>query len=480
MATLSRAIILFFLSSIVYLPSSSTKKSRELTLLLQDWEVKQANRTEHFRSLGAPFCPPFADLLACWGPLPAGYSQFWPCPIPGKVLKRPTWNESLISKGIESYAKRSCGEDGRWTSNETDRSHCELAQSYKLARTILKYVGNGLSLIALFTALAIFFSNKNLLTLRNQIHCHFFLAICVQTMSYFFFSTYINTLLTKTSPPICYFFLSLTYFSHMAEFAWLLMEGFHLVLCLVWPFDQEELRLWNFGLAAWGLPMLLTIIWLLVDSGSRHSIQCSNTPPPKWMTYLDSIDWYIAGPIILSLVIDIGIACFFISKLATDRKHYKRQKKTMKKSPKVENPMALRFRKQSVWHSTENVRCLFKNMLDSDSDCDLNPSNSQQKSHLFRLSRLQRSSMISFLILLPCFFFTYTSMFIQPVPATKELWKIVKILVKSTQGFVVAVVLCFCNFEVRAQFCMACRSWRAKHENIKDSVQSSPRLSIEG
>ncbi|CAL8135016.1 unnamed protein product [Orchesella dallaii] len=210
------------------------------------------------------FCPVDWDDILCWPRTAAGEVAQLPC---FDTFKGVAYNTSGI-------AERLCLEDGIW--NKTEYSGCKpyhqvpniTTDTGNLAITTGIYLfGYSVSLIALIIAAVIFISFKELRCLRNTIHSHlmvtYVLADALWVLGVVSAGSSDQGSKDKerhTTHATCITFVLLHYF-HLTNFFWMFVEGLYLYVLVVQTFMTESIRLRTYCLIGWGLPFLIVLLW---------------------------------------------------------------------------------------------------------------------------------------------------------------------------------------------------------------------------
>ncbi|XP_077978840.1 vasoactive intestinal polypeptide receptor-like [Glandiceps talaboti] len=415
------------------------------------------------------YCITYWDGFMCWPAVEAGTVVALDCP------------HYFFGDVEGEHVYRACDDDGYWeNSNVTNFKACEEAGKYDVSMEdylqtirIIYKIGYALSLVALTIAMGIFLYFKKLWCPRNIIHMNLFLSFMLraviiyirdsfQDQSYskagddlfgggmnisvetFIYgnATIPNTTPSDVSTPGCKIVFTLTNYFTACNYFWLLVEGVYLhSLITVAVFSEKAGIKWYIALG-WGFPLAFIMPWVIVQATINNEA-CWDA------VYFSPYFWIISAPVMLSIVINFLLFLNIVRVLATK----------------------------------------------------LRATNAAEAKKL-RYRKLAKSTMV----LIPLFGVYY--MVTCGIPPQKNVevekfrlaWDLI---LASFQGFVVAILYCFMNGEVKAEISKrwhvrqltrdinASRSYRNGHSTtfsnltrkdshsamVKDSPQGSPNLS---
>lgn len=217
-------------------------------------------------------CSPLWDTASCFPATVAGQVSVIPCPAEVSGLFFDT----------SKNATRLCSINGDW-GDRADYTNCNQisTQSVSVDYVMLIYkVGYSVSLLALIMALIIFCSFREMQCLRNKIHANLFITYVL------YISTWISTGLIQhakgDAPSLlkmsCVTFVLVRYF-YLTTFFWMFVEGLYLFLQVKFPLNVDVVKLRHYLLIGWVLPFNVVLLWsllvyfLLISSDSPTDIQ---------------------------------------------------------------------------------------------------------------------------------------------------------------------------------------------------------------
>ncbi|XP_061193940.1 secretin receptor-like isoform X2 [Saccostrea echinata] len=361
------------------------------------------------------------DSVMCWPPTPAGQLAIQPCP---SHIKNIDTSEN---------ASRQCNEDGSWfvnplnnhtwtnftqclgsQTNEDPRTVPALIEQYADSVRLMYNIGYGLSLASLVIAVVIMIYFKKLHCARNAIHINLFVSFILRAIVSFIKE---NLLVEFVGFPgdvyyehgqikfrddvthwECRLFFSLYNYTLAASYMWIFVEALYLqILISVSVFTEKNRTKW-FMLLGWLFPLSFVLPWVLVRIFEFNEL-CWNIQKNKLITFI------IYGPITATVLIQFII---FIN----------------------------------------IVRILFTKLHAS----------SGHQTNSFRYRRLAKST----LILIPLFGVYYIIYSVNYLMSSfgyldeKSLMYFIlwwsELFFNSFQGFILAMLFCFLNAEVQAEF----------------------------
>ncbi|CAG9540703.1 unnamed protein product [Cercopithifilaria johnstoni] len=290
---------------------------------------------------GSLWCNATFDTVLCWPAVPANSSITVRCP-PLKGLD-PTKNITKWCHSSGHWMGRSEDDFSRpygWTNFTmcfteevvemmTKLTNGSLVTAQEVARNArkLEFVGLGLSLISLLISIAIFSYFRRLRVFRNLLHLQLMIAILMVVIIRL--TLYIDLIFTDRLGPhhlnnndgktinttvfLCEaMFFMLEYFKTVA-FCWMFLEGFYLHNKLVFTVFAAELRLTRYLIAGYGLPLIQTFLWLAVILIKKQGKvdRCLGS------YYLEPEFWLLDGPRMFELVVNLFFICNVIRVLWT-------------------------------------------------------------------------------------------------------------------------------------------------------------------
>lgn len=250
-----------------------------------------------------PHCPAKYDGVLCWPPARAGALAVQQC------------FEELngVKYTATGLASRWCFGNGTWSSysnytlclqnvGEAEGPDDIALWPVELRHTLYE-VGYALSLVALFFAVLIFVSFKDLHCLRNVIHtnlmCAYILADFTWILSY-------SIQANQTNSSQCLSLLVLFNYFHLTTFTWMFVEGLYLYILVVETFTRENVRLRCYLLIGWGTPAVFVALWVIVRCvspapesqgwpGAEHLLHDCTWMVPHWS------DWLFQAPALVIL-----------------------------------------------------------------------------------------------------------------------------------------------------------------------------------
>ncbi|XP_041056005.1 secretin receptor isoform X1 [Carcharodon carcharias] len=355
-------------------------------------------------------CDGLWDNVTCWPSSSLGKTIAVPCP---KVIYVLTHKEGFVYRNCTSEGwseafplyGTACGYDVNDTSKIVKRA-------YYMNVKIMYTMGYSTSFISLSIAIAILGLFRKLHCTRNYIHMHLFVSYILRAISIFIKDSVLfssEDLQHCNSYSVeCKVVIVFFQYCNMANFSWLLVEALYLYTALVVSVFSERKYFWRYIVLGWGAPAIFIISWSIARQ-IYENIGC-------WDVNSDEqIWWIIKGPVIVSNFIN-----FFLF---------------------------IRI-----------IGILIKNLKTPDA----------VRNDLSQYRRLAKST----LLLIPLFGIHYIVFAIFPDKESNlamDLHIGFDVALGSFQGFVVAVLYCFLNGEVRAEIK---KKWRQRKGN-----QHNPMIS---
>ncbi|XP_071108645.1 corticotropin-releasing factor receptor 1-like isoform X1 [Haliotis cracherodii] len=264
-------------------------------------------------------CAPEWDNYKCWPATPANTTVYGPCPtIYG-------FNDSLL------LAHRKCSANGKWENGSwTNYTACgdyvrkpddllpfgndgvqvELAN----VLTDVYYAGSIISLTFLIITLFIFCYFRSLQCSRISIHKNLVVSFIFRfTLILILLVPYVSDRNYPTYRDVrwlCNVLMALQWYSVLATFSWMLVEGIFLHNRLVVYVFRSDAPFKLFYFIGWGIPAIITITWAVVThyfNGDKCWNASSNSP----------FIFIIFAPILLALVINLAFLINIIRVLIT-------------------------------------------------------------------------------------------------------------------------------------------------------------------
>uniref|UniRef100_A0A182IPK0 Diuretic hormone receptor n=1 Tax=Anopheles atroparvus TaxID=41427 RepID=A0A182IPK0_ANOAO len=356
-------------------------------------------------------CPSFFDMVSCWPRTPPNTMAVLPC---FAELKGVQYDSS-------QNATRFCNADGSWD-NYTDYDRCEhLAQSSPVPSfepgielpTLIYFVGYSISLAALVLAVAVLVYFKDLRCLRNTIHVNLFLTyIMSSSLWILLLSIHFSVDLDVFS---CISLMTLFHYFNTTNFFWMLVEGLYLYMLVVQTFSGDTLRFRKYAIIGWGGPSVFIVAWAIAKPFFPASTSLEH--PRKleiecsWMRE-SHIDWIVHGPSCAVLVINL----IFLLRI--------------------------------MW---------------------LRSANTVE-------TRQYRKASKALLVLIPLLGITYLIVIYGPDEGVgSHIFAITRAFLLSTQGFVVSLLYCFLNSEVRQTLRHHFYRWRDERNILSGKVNNHHR-----
>lgn len=361
------------------------------------------------------FCFPEWDGIVCWPEGPPGKLVYTGCP------------EYIYDFDHKGLAYRRCDLNGTWeqaSANKTWANYNECAKFLShynhshekdvFHRLYLIYtVGYSISLGSLIVAVLILGYFRRLHCTRNYIHMHLFVSYMLRALSIFVKDVVLysgSTLenmekvtveelksITEVPPANktqfigCKVVVTLFMYFLATNYYWILVEGLYLHSLIFMTFFSDRKYLWGFTLIGWGVPAMFVTVWATVRAIFADT-EC-------WDLSAGNLKWIYQVPILVAVVVNFVLFLNIIRVLATKLRE------------------------------TNAGRC----------------DTRQQYRKLLK----------STLVLMPLFGVHYIIFNAMPYTEVSGIpWLIqmhYEMLFNSFQGFLVAVIYCFCNGEVQAE-----------------------------
>ncbi|XP_035787325.1 diuretic hormone receptor-like isoform X1 [Anopheles albimanus] len=360
-------------------------------------------------------CPTFFDLVSCWPRTPPGTLAVLPCFSEFKGVQYDTSHN----------ATRFCNDDGTWD-NYTDYDSCQhLAQASPVPGfepgielpTLVYFVGYSISLAALVLAVVVLVYFKDLRCLRNTIHVNLFLTYIMSSSLWILILSLQITV--KLEGAGCIVLVTLFHYFSATNFFWMLVEGLYLYMLVVQTFSGDTLRFRKYAIIGWGGPLIFVGAWAIAKPfflSSEPDLEHPNKLEIEcsWMRE-SHIDWIIQGPTCAVLAINL----IFLLRI--------------------------------MWVLITKLRSA--NTVET---------------------RQYRKASKALLVLIPLLGITYLIVIYGPMEGVgSHIFATTRALLLSTQGFVVSLLYCFLNSEVRQTLRHHFYRWRDERNILAGKVPSS-------
>nr|7V9M_R Chain R, human growth hormone releasing hormone receptor splice variant 1(SV1) [Homo sapiens] len=177
-------------------------------------------------------------------------------------------------------------------------------ESYFSTVKIIYTVGHSISIVALFVAITILVALRRLHCPRNYVHTQLFTTFILKAGAVFLKDAALfhsdDTDHCSFSTVLCKVSVAASHFATMTNFSWLLAEAVYLNCLLASTSPSSRRAFWWLVLAGWGLPVLFTGTWVSCKL-AFEDIACWD---------LDDTSpywWIIKGPIVLSVGVNFGL-----------------------------------------------------------------------------------------------------------------------------------------------------------------------------
>ncbi|XP_064146187.1 growth hormone-releasing hormone receptor [Loxodonta africana] len=245
-------------------------------------------------------CPTTWDGLLCWPKAGSGEWVTLPCP------------DFFSHFSSESGAvKRDCTVTGWSEPFPPYPVACPVPlellaeeKSYFSTVKIIYTMGHSISVVTLFVAIAILVALRRLHCPRNYVHTQLFATFILKAGAVFLKDATLfhgdNTDHCSFSTALCKISVAASHFATMTNFSWLLAEAVYLTCLLASTSPSVRCPFWWLALAGWGFPVLFIGTWVGCK-WAFEDIACWD---------LDDSSpywWIIKGPIILSVGVNFGL-----------------------------------------------------------------------------------------------------------------------------------------------------------------------------
>ncbi|ODM98118.1 Calcitonin-like peptide type 1 receptor [Orchesella cincta] len=366
-------------------------------------------------------CPPTWDGWQCWDSTKAGITAMSYCPrYVYFITEPPTCSIPLVKE---------CSSNGTWAHRNgrewTNYAVCvKSTVTLQQNRSYVLVAAYGISIIALIPAMIIFFSYKQLRVHRIILHQNFFFSLILNALLVIIFKTLVmmsesnettSTVSNSVNSIACRLLLISTKYSRMTNYMWMLSEGFYLHKLIAAAFAEQK-SLLVFYLIGWVFPLFPVAFY----AGFR--ILAANDK--CWVVPKDEWEWALNGPSLLSLLVN---ALFLI------------------------NIIRVLVTKLRAAHAQE-------------------PSQ-------------YRKAVRATLVLLPLFGLHFIVTIYRPSSSKgvcqnwTELYFYANDVLDGMQGFLVALIFCYCNGEVLSLLKRTYTRWKEQHFDVNPRRNSRHRPS---
>ncbi|XP_036038694.1 LOW QUALITY PROTEIN: growth hormone-releasing hormone receptor [Onychomys torridus] len=257
-------------------------------------------------------CPGTWDGLLCWPPTGSGQWVALPC---------PDFFSHFSSEPGD--VKRDCTITGWSDPFPPYPVACPVPlellteeKSYFSTVKIIYTTGHSISIVALCMAITVLVTLRRLHCPRNYIHMQLFATFILKASAVFLKDAALfqgdSTDHCGLSTILCKVSVAVSHFATMTNFSWLLAEAVYLSCLLASTSPRSQPAFWWLVLAGWGLPVLCTGTWV----GCKLAFEDTEC----WDLDDSSPYWWIIkGPIVLSVGVNFGlflnIICILLRKL---------------------------------------------------------------------------------------------------------------------------------------------------------------------
>ncbi|XP_066301767.1 secretin receptor-like isoform X2 [Branchiostoma lanceolatum] len=325
MLALAAGLVLATLVPVYEGKDTPVTKEEQIKVL---WTERQKCKSEietNRPTTGGPYCNQSWDALICWPYSKPNRSVRVPCP------------KYVHDFNHGGYAFRECGPDGEWLiSPHTNKTYANYTECSKYLPdlpslinpdslyekvTKLYTVGYSFSLASLTVALAILVYFKRLHCTRNYVHMHLFVSFILRAIFVLVKDAVLysddaidvnkvdSNLPAQLGGPLdvgqgqrntwtCKLAMSLFMYFMATNYYWVLVEGLYLHnLIFISVFSEKKFLRWFIAIG-WGFPLTFVIPWVLARA-YLDNIGCWDYSEPT-TGYL----WIYRGPIVAAILIN--------------------------------------------------------------------------------------------------------------------------------------------------------------------------------
>ncbi|XP_044592536.1 calcitonin gene-related peptide type 1 receptor-like isoform X2 [Cotesia glomerata] len=345
----------------------------------------------HPRLLPEPFCPGTFDGWLCWPNTPAGEQEILPCP--GFVTGfDPSLTAHKVCDANGSWFRHP-ETNAVWSNYTTCVNTADLHWAQQL--NIIYEIGYTISLIALILSLGILTYFRSLRCARITIHMNLFASFAVNNLLWLIWYAFIvtNTELIHANGISCRLLHIILHYFLLTNYSWMLCEGFYLHTILVSAFSNEHKLVKCLMSIGWPVPAIVVLIYAslrFTSSDAADSMKC-------WIDE-GNFTSVLVYPVCVSTLLNLLFLCNIVRVLLTK----------LRAGPAI---------------GTRPPRSMLQ---------------------AFRAT----------LLLVPLLGLHYLVIPFRPPPghSWEKTHDIVSAVTASFQGLCVAILFCFCNGEVIAQF----------------------------
>ncbi|ELT89684.1 hypothetical protein CAPTEDRAFT_221530 [Capitella teleta] len=257
---------------------------------------------------GRLYCDPYWDTWGCWNYTLAGTNAVIPCPS-----HQPGFDPSLT-------AYRTCSVNGTWwTHPVTNRTwsnyttcvnHADLAKDKRVINVFI--AGYTVSILFLIASLLIFTFFKQLQCDRVTIHKHLFTSYIFNGAVWILYYTTaaMDAQVQANNPVWCQAVHVITQYFVTCNFFWMFCEGLYLHTIIVVAFSTGKKLLICCYVLGWVLPIFITALYTAARALSPDEAKAC------WL-HESTLQWIVAGPIVLTIVINFIFLCNIVRVLVT-------------------------------------------------------------------------------------------------------------------------------------------------------------------
>ncbi|CAH3021194.1 unnamed protein product [Porites evermanni] len=168
----------------------------------------------------------------------------------------------------------------------------KVPSGHKDALEVITYVGCALSLAGEALAIVAYWIFMNLKEEQIQIRFNLVVAIAIAQI------TFLAGVEASALQGLCIFVAGLIHYFYLVAFAWMLFEGVYLYLMVVKVFNTEiKMRL--FYVVAWGLPLLIVLLSMLIASTQDGGIHGYVHGEFCWVSFTNNLIWTFVTPVLV-------------------------------------------------------------------------------------------------------------------------------------------------------------------------------------
>ncbi|CAH3181492.1 unnamed protein product [Porites lobata] len=168
----------------------------------------------------------------------------------------------------------------------------EVFSGHKDKLEVITYVGCAFSLVGEALAIVAYWILMNLKEEQIQIRLNLVIAIAIAQI------TFLAGIEASALQGLCIFLAGLIHYFYLVAFAWMLFEGVYLYLMVVKVFNTViKMRL--FYAVAWGLPLLIVLISMLIASTQDGGIHGYVHGDFCWVSFTNNLIWTFVTPVLV-------------------------------------------------------------------------------------------------------------------------------------------------------------------------------------